>query len=591
MNSVELLDKEITKCLEKARSLRELRNSQYSATSRLPLEVLALIFEALAFTKDPKLSGRELRGPTNLTGDYHPCHNVSHVCRSWRTLVLNMSAIWGILYGECSKKWMDSMTAARIKPHSPIFLRAPRSSLSSRAGRQTHSLTFDAARFEDLEVEVANVEIATVLHRLFRAPITLSALTSLSLSWATHSSGRWNGFPWRAHAPRLEVMDLRDVSLHFLGGSFPALQSFTMVLKSSCHHVTIVELLQMLKAMPRLRFLECARMFAEIEHDPIPPDLQVELPYLEHVIIQQLSWRDLCVFDHITSPPLKSFALEMHSWSCMTDAVPDLTLVHKFLPPPSPSADSWKILLQKTSHIFRDDQFTLKMAIVPGAPPATPDFRFDFLCDFVDMEKDKEWHVKRDICAALPSMPDTLAVVFHARNYRYIPSSLLPKSFLVDMAPMEEVHFNDLTLLLEALMPGHRLDAEPSTERAFSRALPKPAKPAAKKTAPRRGKRTAKQAHKLPSPPRIYLPNLRRAVLVQEPVQIAEEQRNLILLRLARVFGARHDVGLPILTLKIGGDIELTDDEKNVLGDGVTCLVQVLSEGVSYSRPCSTRQV
>ncbi|KAG9218953.1 hypothetical protein CCMSSC00406_0001363 [Pleurotus cornucopiae] len=284
MDSVELLDKEIEECLEKARSLRELRNSQYSSTSRLPVDVLVLIFEALAFTKDPKSSEREAySGSTGLPGDYHPCHNISHVCRSWRTLVLNMSAIWGIFYGDCSKKWMDSMTASRVKPNSPIFLRAPRSPIYKYSyKKQTHVLTFDAAKFGGLEVEVANHEIAAILHHIFRQHITLSVLTSLSLSWPTAGGGGGWRIQWNANAPRLEVMDFYNVPLRVTGGSFPMLQSFTMLFDFAWLYVTVVELLHALKAMPQLRSLKCTRIFAD-EHDPIPTDLQVQLPYLEHV--------------------------------------------------------------------------------------------------------------------------------------------------------------------------------------------------------------------------------------------------------------------------------------------------------------------
>lgn len=138
-------------------------------------------------------------------------------------------------------------------------------------------------------------------------------------------------------------------------------------------------------------------------------------------------------------------------------------------------------------------------------------------------------------------MPDILGIVFPAptSENNYITTSLLPENFVVDMAPMEEVHFDDVTLLLKALMPGHPLDTDPSVERAFSRALPKPANQAPE-----------------PPAPQVYLPNLRQAVLVQGPVQIAEEQRGLTLLRLGQIFRARSNIGLPIVTLKIGGDIE-----------------------------------
>lgn len=56
-------------------------------------------------------------------------------------------------------------------------------------------------------------------------------------------------------------------------------------------------------------------------------------------------------------------------------------------------------------------------------------------------------------------MSDILEIVFHAHTlHKYMPTSLLPKSVVVDMAAtnvMEDVHFTDLSHVA-----GHPLDTE-----------------------------------------------------------------------------------------------------------------------------------
>ncbi|KAF4597088.1 hypothetical protein EYR40_007538 [Pleurotus pulmonarius] len=105
-------------------------------------------------------------------------------------------------------------------------------------------------------------------------------------------------------------------------------------------------------------------------------------------------------------------------------------------------------------------------------------FRFEVSSNFKNVEQYQ--HLEIDVYSfLLPSIPDILAIVAHDSGRIYALSTRLSKSFVVDMAAMEELHINDTTPLLEALVPGHLMDAGTSAEKALSADLPKATKLAA----------------------------------------------------------------------------------------------------------------
>ncbi|KAF4596773.1 hypothetical protein EYR38_008164 [Pleurotus pulmonarius] len=109
-------------------------------------------------------------------------------------------------------------------------------------------------------------------------------------------------------------------------------------------------------------------------------------------------------------------------------------------------------------------------SLIPHPPPTLG--RLFYRSDYLHLEIDVYSFL-------LPSIPDILAIVAHDSGRIYALSTRLSKSFVVDMAAMEELHINDTTPLLEALVPGHLMDAGTSAEKALSADLPKATKLAA----------------------------------------------------------------------------------------------------------------
>lgn len=98
LNTVEEIEETIKKHTAHIRSLRRLKNARFVAACRLPPEFLALVFERLAFYLDSS-SGTPA----------HPCLRVSQVCTAWREIALGLPSIWGIVYTNSSKRWLEEM--------------------------------------------------------------------------------------------------------------------------------------------------------------------------------------------------------------------------------------------------------------------------------------------------------------------------------------------------------------------------------------------------------------------------------------------------------------------------------------------------
>ncbi|KAJ8693051.1 hypothetical protein PTI98_010300 [Pleurotus ostreatus] len=76
MNTADQFDGKIAEYIEKARSLREQRNSQIPLISRIPSELLAGVFEFLAQVDPDEPSPSPYHQPERSSGDYHPCENI-----------------------------------------------------------------------------------------------------------------------------------------------------------------------------------------------------------------------------------------------------------------------------------------------------------------------------------------------------------------------------------------------------------------------------------------------------------------------------------------------------------------------------------
>ncbi|KAF4571578.1 hypothetical protein EYR36_008918 [Pleurotus pulmonarius] len=557
MNTADQFDGEIANYLEKARLLKEQRNSQIPLVSRIPNETLAIIFEFLALT-DPVETPPSPHHRYSLersTGEYHPCENVTRVCRKWRILALNMSSIWGVFYANCSQQWMDYITTERLKSISPISVRT----LHKRGTQQRDvlALRLDSERFTDLNLVLDSDWTFDVMHKILRSK-TLTKLDTLCMSLDRNMSHNPDpdGFVWRSTAPQLKVLRLERILLKVQIPSFPALQEFRLDLSSFHRQLYPVELLNTLRAMPQLRIFECLGLLEYRNREPIPADLQVELPHLEHLTISRFRTEDLDTIEHITPKSLVSFRIDLSAHSY--PGKPNMQPIWKLLPPPSAPTDSWHTILHKRLS-GADDMFGLVLQI--SSP--CPEFRFELAIEFIRVGVDQ--HVESDIFSSLPSAstPDVVALT---SQWLAKPSPGV-KRFALDMAQVEEFHFTDLKQLLELLMPDQRLEgvhpplenARTSTAKSKSKAL---------KPNPQTG-------FKLSSFP-IYLPSLRRIVVVQQTD--LGDSLNVILRYLGQIFLKRKKRGLPIMALRLG-HLSLNAEQKILVGDGISTRLSPIDEG------------
>ncbi|KAG9224577.1 hypothetical protein CCMSSC00406_0002272 [Pleurotus cornucopiae] len=555
MNTADQFDGKIAEYIEKARSLREQRNSQIPLISRIPSELLAGVFEFLAQVDPDEPSPSPYHQPERSSGDYHPCENVTRVCRKWRILALSMSSIWGVFYANCSQQWMDYIIAERLKSMSPISIRSPHKRRFQQ--RDVLALRLDSERFSHLDLVLDSDRTMNLMHKVLRSK-NLPELNTLCMtldSTKCHSLDP-NGFVWRAEAPRLHSLRLEHVLLKVQIASFPSLQEFKLDLSSFHGRLHPVQLLNALHAMPQLRTFECLGLLEYRDRKPIPADLQVELPHLEHLAISKFRWEDLVIFEHITTKPLISFRIDLLAQT--ETALPDLQSIWKLLPPPSASIDSWHTILHKRLY-GADDKFGLVMQI--SSP--SPEFRFELATEFKLVGATR--HVESDIYSSLPSAstPDVVALT---SQWQHRPCPSL-KRFALDMAGVAEFHFIDLTQLLEALLPNQHLEGvHPPLQNAATRAT---------KSKSKLVKPASQNGFTLSSFP-IYLPGLRRIVVVQQAD--LGGSLNIILSYLGQIFLKRKKRGLPIMVVKLG-QLSLDAEQRMLVGDGISTELTFIDQG------------
>ncbi|KAF9490465.1 FAD/NAD(P)-binding domain-containing protein [Pleurotus eryngii] len=513
-----------------ARSLKEQRNSQIPLISRIPSEILAIIFEFLA-TTDP-IKALPSRGypylPERSSGDYHLRENVTRVCRKWRMLALGMPSIWGVFYSDCSQQWMNYVIKERLKPTSLISIRTPHKWRSLPC--DILALRLDSERFKDLDVAITTRESMTLMHEALRSK-NLPALDILRISVeadVTRGTRGCKSFVWRANASRLQALRIKHILLEVRVPSFPALREFSLdLLALFPYNLTTSSMLS----------APC-RTFGP---------LHVSVYW--HLKAESLSLR--------ISKPLISTSIDLYEYEGVGS--PNMQPIWKLLPPPSPHADLWHTVLHKKL-LRNDDKFNSILQI----PSPSPKFCFELATKFEEVKA--EQHVETGIYFSMPSVstPDIVALTSR-RKPRLSPAL---KRFALDMAEVEEFHFIDLTQLLEVLMPNQHLEG-------VYPPLGNAATPATKSKS-RQLKSNPQQGSKLPSFP-IYLPALLRVVVIQQ-VDLGPSL-NVILDYLGQIFLKRKKRGLPMLAMKLGGQIYLNAKQRTLVGDGVSVELSFIDEG------------
>ncbi|KAF9494048.1 hypothetical protein BDN71DRAFT_1014098 [Pleurotus eryngii] len=296
------------------RRLEEYKNTRLLTVSKLPPEVLSMVFESLALEATPH--------------SYYTCDAYKHllpatqVCRPWRQVALDSPRIWGCIFGFASPRIVE-LFLERAKS-APLYLVAP--------GYYSNEKT-----------------LLAVLNHLDR-------LKEINLGCKPEWVKRIISEP----TPQLEVITLKNASqsspdaLQFLADAFPVLQHLSLtgytlqtrrtasltnlrslIIKSDRHggnssRTDTVELFTMLNDLALLSSLTLIDALAPLG-GPVSP-LSVDLPSLRHLSIQDNDISNLGMVSCIIAPLIKTIQL-IHSGRADAEiATPIIAAIYSKLP-------------------------------------------------------------------------------------------------------------------------------------------------------------------------------------------------------------------------------------------------------------------
>lgn len=297
------------------RRLEEYKNIRLLTVSKLPPEVLSMIFESLAFSAPPRHDSYYTR---DAYGHLLPA---TQVCRQWRQVALESPRIWGCIFGFASPRIVE-LFLERAKS-APLYLLAP--------GYYSNEKTLLAVLNHLDRLKEINLECKPEwVKRIISEPTP--QLEVITLKNASHSP--LDGLQFLADAfPALRHLSLTDYTFQARTASLINLRS--LMIRSNRYggkfsRTDTVDLFTMLNDLPLLSSLTLIHTLAPLD-GPVPP-LSVDLPSLTHLSIQDNDISNLGMVSCIVAPLIKTIQL-IHSGQADAEiATPVIAAIYSKLP-------------------------------------------------------------------------------------------------------------------------------------------------------------------------------------------------------------------------------------------------------------------
>ncbi|KAG9225774.1 hypothetical protein CCMSSC00406_0007784 [Pleurotus cornucopiae] len=269
------------------RRLEEYRNTQLLVVSKLPPEVLSIIFEHLALGQPPVLPGYAWILLNNVLP-------VTQVCRHWRQVALDSPRIWGCIPSSAPPRLVE-LFLRRVKS-APLYLRT-----------NTYFRPANMVIFLDHLSQMKEIDLHTVdpewLKRITSEPTPLLetlALESTSAKSFTFSAGAF---------PALRRLSLKRYVCKTSLASLTSLRSLVIdsTYTSTPELPSPIEFFTALNDFPHLSSLTLVNALAQ----PMAPtsSLSICLPSLRHLSIEDGEIRNIGLITCITAPCLETIKL------------------------------------------------------------------------------------------------------------------------------------------------------------------------------------------------------------------------------------------------------------------------------------------
>ncbi|KAL4257121.1 F-box domain-containing protein [Pleurotus pulmonarius] len=295
------------------RRLEEYKNTRLLVVSKLPPEVLSMIFESLALDTTPRsYYARDA---------YKHLLPATQVCRAWRQVALDSPRIWSCIFAFASPRIVE-LFLERAKS-APLYLMAP--------GYYSQELVLLAVLNRHDQLKEIDMDCKPEWAKRVVSEST-PQLEVISLRNASYSS--FDALQFLAEAcPVLKHLSLTGYTLHTRTTSFTTLRS--LIIKSGrCDgdftRTDTVDLFTMLNDLTLLSSLTLIDVLAPLGGPVLP--LSVDLPSLTNLFIQDSDISNLGMMSCITAPLIKTIKL-IHSGRADAEIVtPVVAAIYSKLP-------------------------------------------------------------------------------------------------------------------------------------------------------------------------------------------------------------------------------------------------------------------
>ena len=276
------------KVLPKLRSLESI----LQPINRLPPDIFALI---------PRFFTRE-DGDCDPFPMNRPLLTMTHVCRSWRNVLLSIPGLWtqidfSLFESKQARSFLDRSRGDPLDIYQFLETEDDKEPFLST--------TLNIRHLRRLEISSFHQDLERVLTRFTISAPELKHLEIVNDSGTTDRGMEFHGAIFEGHLPKLHTLSLHHLHTDFRGFIFPSL---TRPNFSTETRTSVLDLTSLFERCPLLEFIQI-RLFYAPHLPTAPPHKRVRLAALKELRLDQTASTS-GLLDHLTLPKCTEMMLE-----------------------------------------------------------------------------------------------------------------------------------------------------------------------------------------------------------------------------------------------------------------------------------------
>ncbi|KAL4259812.1 hypothetical protein AB1N83_011803 [Pleurotus pulmonarius] len=312
---IESLDRDASLILAEIQHLKEYKNTHLLAISKLPPDILSIIFESLEKSTNPRFAA------------YRTLLAATHVCRFWRRVALDLVPIWGRIDANAPphivKLFLERARSA------PLILQS--SDPECDDARAVHATLYYLRRLKEITLD--NVDPKALQRITFEPAPQLEILSLQSNSRPFHELPPFTVGPnalLALHHLSLKGYVFKSSLATLTNLRSLVINSFQPNRFSTARFISPVDFFASLDGLPFLTSIDLTDAFAPLD-GPMPP-LSVSLPSLTYLAIRHHHISNIGMMACIRAPRLATIQL-MHTGQADANTVaPIMAAIYSNLP-------------------------------------------------------------------------------------------------------------------------------------------------------------------------------------------------------------------------------------------------------------------